>query len=230
MTRSPCLVLFDFDYTLVDSSRGIVECTNSALRRMGFDEAPAASIHAVIGYSLPEMLVRLKGEATAPRGEEFQGFYSERSNEVLADLTVFYPWVPQTLASLRDQGFSLGIVSTKKRHRIVELLDREGLQEEFVVVVGGEDVRAHKPAPEGLRRAIEKTASSLRSSVYVGDSVVDGEAAQRAGVPFIGVLSGATDSEDLDRFPSIAILGSAAEVPEFLGRWDGAVSWTHRFE
>jgi len=86
----------------------------------------------------------------------------------------------------------------------------------FEVVIGGEDVEQHKPHPEGLFQAIEKLGCSTASVVYVGDSVVDAELAQRAGVPLIVVLSGVTPKDDFHRYEPIAVLESISQLPKVL--------------
>ena len=98
----------------------------------------------------------------------------------MTNLTVLYNSVPSTIEALREGGLRLGIVSTKFRRRINEILAREGLLHGFQVVIGGEDVEQHKPHPQGLFEAIEQLEVSTESAVYVGDSVVDAELAKRA--------------------------------------------------
>jgi phosphoglycolate phosphatase len=64
-------VIFDFDFTLVDSFRGIVGCANHALKTMGLPPATPDEIRKTVGYSLPESLVRLTGEEQSGRGGEY---------------------------------------------------------------------------------------------------------------------------------------------------------------
>ena len=89
----------------------------------------------------------------------------------------------------------LGIVSTKYRRRIEGILERERLLDSFAVIVGGEDVSQHKPDPQSLLLALDRLGVPAREALYVGDSVTDAQAARRAGVPFVAVLSGTTPRE-----------------------------------
>ena len=132
------------------------------------------------------------------------------------DLTVLFDTVPGVLRRLKGQGRRLGIVSTKYRYRIEEFLRRENLWELFDVVVGGEDVAGHKPDPEGLHLAAGLLNSRFPEILYVGDSLVDAEAAERAGVAFVGVLSGATAREEFEPFPSAALLDTLQELGDWL--------------
>ena len=59
-------VLFDFDFTLADSSEGIVVCMNHALARLGLPPAPADAIRRTIGLDLHTALANLAGEGWSP--------------------------------------------------------------------------------------------------------------------------------------------------------------------
>jgi phosphoglycolate phosphatase len=112
----------------------------------------------------------------------------------------------------------LGIVSTKYRRRISEVLQREALLHGFEVVIGGEDVKQHKPHPQGLFEALKRMECSPASTVYVGDSVVDAELARRAGVPLVVVLSGVTPRGDFGNYEPMAVLENISELPNVFGR------------
>ena len=209
-------VIFDFDYTLADSSQGAIECINFALNEMGLDCVSAEAACRTIGLSLSETFLTLGEHHDSQRCDEFHGLFVQRANEVMVSLTELYGPVPSATEALRELGFRLGIVSTKYRRRIVEVLKREGLAHLFDAVIGGDDVKQHKPHPEGLLEALERLECSPSSIVYVGDSVVDAELAKRAEVPLIVVLSGVTPREDFDKYKPLAVLESIRELPQLL--------------
>ena len=209
-------VLFDFDYTLADSSQGAIECINFALTEMGLDCVPAETACRTIGLSLNETFLTLAEHHEPHRCDEFYRLFVQRADEVMVELTALYDSVPSTVESLRERGLQLGIVSTKYRRRIQEVLKREALLHGFHVVIGGEDVEQFKPHPEGLFEAISRLGCSTASVVYVGDSVVDAELAKRAGVPLIVVLSGVTPRSDFHEYEPLAVLESVSELPAFL--------------
>lgn len=185
-------VFFDFDFTLADSSRGAVECINFALTWLGLPAVTDEEACLTIGLSLPDTFTYLVGKSSAEQHKEFIRLFTQRADEVMADSTVLFESVPETVAILKKRGFKLGIVSTKFRYRLESILRRENLLSAFDIIVGGEDVLRLKPDPEGLLKAMETTRSSPSDTIYVGDSIVDAETAKRAGVPFVAVLSGTT--------------------------------------
>ena len=209
-------VVFDFDYTLADSSQGAIECINFALSQMGLAPASAEACCRTIGLSLNETFLALGEHHEPHRCAEFYGLFVKRAEEVMANLTELYQSVPATIDALREQGRRLAIVSTKYRRRIETVLEREALMYGFEVVIGGEDVAEHKPHPQGLFAAMEKLQCSAASVLYVGDSVVDAELARRAGVPLVVVLSGVTPLSDFDAYEPLAMLKHVSELPQFL--------------
>jgi phosphoglycolate phosphatase len=208
--------IFDFDYTLADSSQGCVECVNFAFREMGLAAHSDETICRTIGLSLRETFVTLVGDRDVARGDEFVSLFLKRADQVMVDHTVMYESAHATITALRESGLRLGIVSTKYRHRIEHVLERENLRRLFDVVIGGEDVDEHKPHPAGLLEAIKRLECSRMSTVYVGDSVVDAEVAKRAAVPFVAVLSGVTPAAHFDGYERIATLKDISELPRLL--------------
>lgn len=216
MTSTPQAVIFDFDYTLADSSEGAFDCINFALDEMGLARVSAEAACRTIGLSLHETFLTLGEHHEQTRCDEFHRLFVQRADEVMVGLTTLYDSVPTMIDALVQQGLRLGIVSTKYRRRINEVLKREAVMHGFQVVIGGDDVAQHKPHPQGLLEAIERLECSPESVVYVGDSIVDAEVAKRAGVPLIVVLSGVTPREHFDGYAPLAVLQNISELPKFL--------------
>ena len=205
-------VVFDFDYTLADSSRGAIACVNYAMEGMGLPTASSERICQTIGMSLPATFETLAGEEQRHRAKEFERLFMERAEQVVVDLAVLFATVEPTLRALKSRGLRLGIVSTKTRRRIVSILQREGLEGFFDVIIGGEDVQVHKPDPTGLFLAAGHLGCTVSELVYVGDSIVDAEAAQRGGIDFVAVLSGVTKRESFEGYGVTAIIGELSEL------------------
>lgn len=205
-------ISFDFDYTLADSSDGSVECANYALREMGLAERPSDIIKKTVGFSLEKTFSELNGSASADAAAAFKRLYLQRADAVILSYIQLYNGVAELLAALRADGHHLSIVSTKYRSRIEQTLARDGLSGLVDQVIGGDDVNQNKPDPEGLLLAIEHSGISSEHCIYVGDSVSDGECAQRAGVRFLAVRSGTTEDVALARWQPVAMLDSVCDL------------------
>ena len=199
-------IIFDFDYTLADSSRGVIECVNFTLDRLGLPLADDTTIRRTIGLSLPDTLTMLIGAEHTTYTDEFTRLFIKRADEVMVDMTEILATVPETITALRKFDILLGIVSLKPRYRIHPILKRVNLLEAFEVIIGAEDISAYKPNPEGLLAAIDGINCVPQNCLYVGDSVTDAETARRAGIAFIAVLSGVTPRDAFEGYNVYAVL------------------------
>ena len=199
-------IIFDFDYTLADSSGGVIECINFALDRLSLPPAADTEIRRTIGLPLPDTLAMLVGKEYARYTDEFTRLFVERADEVMTDMTELLDPVPETVTALRNFGIQLGIVTLKYRYRVESVLKRDQLSGAFEVIIGFEDMSVQKPDPTGLLAAVEKLNCVRQNSFYVGDSVTDAKTAQRADIDFIPVLSGVTPRTAFDDYNVYTIL------------------------
>ena len=198
--------LFDFDYTLADSSRGIVTCFRHVLDRHGFTAVTDDAIKRTIGRTLEDSFALLSGVADPGRLASFRQEYVREADVHMTANTRLYPETASVLATLRNRGAQIGIISTKYRYRIKELMDKHFPDGFLHLVVGGEDVKAAKPSPEGLLLALDKLHATRAGTLYIGDSTVDAETALAAGVDFAGVTHGVTTADELARYPHVRIM------------------------
>ena len=209
-------IICDFDFTLADSSPGVVACVNEALAGLGLPPASVERIHATIGLSLPHTLQALTGIADPAIATEFTRRFVAHADQIMHGLTLLYPWVAETVQALRAAGQRLGIVSSKYRYRIERILAAGGLASQFEVILGGEDVAQHKPDPAGLLLALQRLHVPAPDVLYVGDHPVDAEAASRAGLPFMAVLTGASDVPSFTPYPVHSFLANVSHLPSQL--------------
>lgn len=212
-------VIFDFDFTLADSSKGTIACANFALEAVGLRPAGADRIRQTVGLSLEQTFQVLTGIHDTALTSRFSSKFLEMAEEVVVDTASIYDDVAPVLTWVRDAGLRTGIASTKHRARIEAILARAGLAEHFDVVVGGDDVRAHKPDPEGIRLALHKLSIAPGDALYVGDHVVDAQAAARSPVEFVAVLSGTCDRPGFQHYPARAVIERLAELPPVIEKW-----------
>ena len=210
-------VIFDFDYTLADSSRGAVECINYGFSMLGLAIPPIKEVKKTIGLSLRDTFLKLAGAHQLDKATTFSRYFIKRADEVMTDLTIIFEDVPNIINVLKNNEILLGIVSTKFRYRIESILQRENLIEFFNVIVGGENVLKHKPDPEGLLLAIDILKSTHLNTLYIGDSTTDAETAKRAGIPFVPILSGVTPRDSFKDFEVYCILNNLSELPNLIG-------------
>jgi phosphoglycolate phosphatase len=214
-------VIFDFDLTLADSTAPVVECANHALVAMGLPAGDAEHVRRTIGLPLPQVFRALTGRSDATLEGEFSRRFVARADEVMVAGTQVYPEVPDALRALRFHRVRLAIVSTKFRYRIEQILTKAGLTNCVDMIVGGEDVRQHKPHPEGLQCAMARLGVHASRTLYVGDHPLDAEAARAAGAGFVAVLTGVSPPSVWETLPAIAVLDSLGGLIDLVMRLEG---------
>lgn len=205
--------LFDFDYTLADSSRGIVICFRNVLERHGHTGISDEAIKRTIGKTLEDSFSILSGITAPETLAEYKKEYVKEADTYMTVNTFFFPETVTVLKTLKSQGAQIGIISTKFRFRIREMVDQHFPKDFFDIIIGGEDVKQAKLDPQGIKKALRRLHRRKSETLYIGDSTVDAETAQAAKVDFVGVLNGMTTREELMVYPHRQILDNLSLLP-----------------
>lgn len=209
-------IIFDFDYTLGDSTEGIVTCVNTALRRLGYDLADREEIRKTIGLDLQQTYLVLTKDANQEQAEKFSSYFREKADQIMTENTSFFPGVLELLQKWHRQGMRLAIVTTKYHYRIEAILEKYQASGLFDIIIGGEDVKRPKPDPEGVLQVLGDWQLPKDQALYVGDSLVDARTAQAAGVDFAGVTTGTTSKAELQAYPNVGVAQALDELDSML--------------
>lgn len=210
------LVCFDFDYTLADATGPILAGFRHGFRTLGHPEPTEQAVQDTIGLMLEDAYTLLTGERDPARIARFRPLFLEVARPLQIAETQLLPGAQALLKGLRHQGVRLGIVSTKLASTIRLILAERGLPDLVDFVLGSEDVRRHKPDPEGLLLALSREGFSPRQMLYCGDTVLDAGAAQGAGADFCPVLGGVTTAQAFEPYPRVFLAHDLWELGDFL--------------
>lgn len=205
--------IFDFDYTLGDATKGIIQSVHHALGKMGMPLPSPDRVRQTVGMPLTDAFTFFTGDRDPGLQASFVKLFGEKADRVMTQNTVLFADTMEVLALLRAKGAGLGIVSTKYRYRLLQIMDKFDMGPLIDVIVGSDDVKNPKPDPEGLLRAMESLGTARQDVLYIGDSTIDIETAKRAGVDFVAVTTGVTAREAFFPFPHIAIVDSLSAIP-----------------
>jgi phosphoglycolate phosphatase len=178
------LVVFDCDGVLFDSEPANLAFYREVLRLAEappMPESAETAYHSLASAQLfdklfgdrPEMLERVKSIAKAT---PYTPFFPHMNPK---------PLLRETL-SLLKKTYSIAM-ATNRGSTTQGVIDHFGLREHFDLAVGVLDVERPKPAPDMLVRCLEHFAVAASEAVYVGDQPTDLEAAEGAGLRFIGM-------------------------------------------
>ena len=209
-------VIFDFDYTLGDSTEGIITSADFALEEMGYKPAEREAIRRTIGLSLPETYTALTGDGNPDKREEFRLLFVKKADEIMTANSELYPEAEGILRYLKQKEIKVAVVTTKFDYRIEGILEKCDAREYVQMIVGGNNVANPKPDPEGTLMVLKKWNLVQEELLYVGDSLVDAKTAQNAEVDFAGVTTGTTSAEDFRTYNSVGIFSNLAELMKFL--------------
>lgn len=206
------VIVFDFDYTLGDSTNGIALSINYALEQLGHTIKNIEEIKKTIGLSLKETYFSLTGNNDLKETEQFVKLFKDKADDVMVDNTILYAGVKETLSELKENGYKIAIVTTKFHYRIDQILKKYNANKLIDLIVGAEDVSVEKPNPEGLLWAIDYLGIEKNDVLYVGDSIVDAKTAENAKVKFAAVLTGTTSRAEFGSYRNVYIGKNVMDV------------------
>jgi phosphoglycolate phosphatase len=192
-------MLFDFEGTLVDFQWKLSEAIEETLEilwNMGFTKDLILSRK----YStlMTEALQAATQIGLSPDRvrEEIYRVY-DRYDEDARTRWALRSRAKDFLDTLKTKGIRTGLVSNVGGKAIGQALLTLGLAHSFDVVISRNDVKNLKPDPEGLNRAIKKLATGRDSTMLVGDSLDDINAARNAGIRVMIITDGENVKEDI---------------------------------
>ncbi|MEU0945646.1 HAD family hydrolase [Streptomyces canus] len=210
------IAVLDIDGTLIDSNYQHALAWYRALRSVG-ETYPVWRLHRLIGMGGDQLVAALGGEdlelRVGDRARERQGEEADALLEEMAPL----PGARDLLVAVKERGHRLVLASSGQQRHVevfLDMLDARGIVDDWTTSA---DVEASKPAPDLLQVALKKLgAASDASSVMVGDSVWDVEAAKRAGMPAIVVRSGGFGDDELQKAGAVALYDTPGDLAQAL--------------
>lgn len=206
------LCLFDFDYTLADTTKPIVECFRHTFATMDIDGFDRDKAIQTIGMTLDDAFVELTGIKDKEKVQELVSIYRVKSDEITVQNTVLFEDTIETLKTLKNNGIKIGIVSSRMGTRIDKILEHLNCRKYVDYIIGYENVSTHKPNPEGLIKALDYFNCNKEEVLYVGDSYIDATAAENGQIDFIGVTTGTTSQKDFEEYNNIKIVNNLSSI------------------
>ncbi|MAD18692.1 MAG: hypothetical protein CMJ52_00490 [Planctomycetaceae bacterium] len=204
MSPTPRHVLLDLDGTLVDSLDGIHAACVVAAREIGREVPSRDLVRRSIGRGADRLLHRILARTDetmldpAIHRRARDSFDREYRIACLAG-TSLRDGVPESLAALRERGHRLWIATNKPRPPALKVVERLGLDGMVDGLHCPEDAGVLKPDPRFVRTVSGLDHPGGGGAVMVGDSSVDAETAENAGIPFIAVRGGYDEGRDIGR-------------------------------
>jgi HAD superfamily hydrolase (TIGR01509 family) len=204
MERAPAVIL-DVDGTLVDSAYHHALAWYRAFRSEGII-IPVWRIHRHIGMGADQLIPAVASEELADaKGDAIRRAEGD-AYAALIDEVEPLEGANEVLRDLKRRGHTVVLSSSAKQDELdqyLDLLDARGVVDAWT---SSADVDRTKPAPDLVQVALDR--AGVAEAVMIGDSVWDCEAAKRAGIPSIGLLTGGFCGSELREAGARAIFES----------------------
>jgi HAD superfamily hydrolase (TIGR01549 family) len=209
----PLAAIFDIDGTLVDTNYQHALAWYRAFRQHGVI-IPIWQIHRAIGIGNDRVVEMLAGEQVEhDLGEILRAAQGPLYQEMIDEVEPMKD-AHELLGDLKTAGHAVILASSaevKDAERYIELLDAQEFVDDYTTSA---DVKQTKPEPDIVHAAVEKAGGG--AAVVIGDSTWDCEAATRAKLPSIGVLTGGFSEQELTEAGATVVFDSVAHLREHL--------------
>jgi beta-phosphoglucomutase len=204
-------VIFDMDGVLIDSAAAHRRAWQQLGDEIGRPFA-AELFQRTFGQRNASIIPTWLGAVSPERSDAL----GARKESIYRDLVKqgairVYPGIPALLSEIRSAGGRVAIASSGPRANVALLMDTIGAAVWVDATVSAEDVREGKPHPEVFLTAAERLGIAPGHCAVVEDSVHGIEAAQRAGMLAIAVLT-STRSGELAAAGADMMLGEVGEL------------------
>ncbi len=205
----PPTAILDVDGTLVDTNYHHAIAWYRAFRQHEI-VLPLWRIHRHIGMGGDQIIGALAGkDVDEEQGDDI------RAAEKAIYLTLIEEVEPfgsarELIVELKERGHTVVLASSAKANEVDHYLDLLDAREVADGWTTSADVEATKPQPDLVHAAVEKVGGG--DAVMVGDSTWDCEAAKRAGIETVALLTGGFSDEELRAAGAVAVFESIDEL------------------
>lgn len=209
----PTAVIFDVDGTLIDSVPQHAKAWQDAFRDFGHD-IPYEDLRRQIGKGGDLLLkVFLSEDEIREKGEELEQHRSKILKERYLPTIRVLPQVRALVERLQANGKQLALASSAKGDELQTYKKIANIEDLIKTETSSDDAEKSKPNPDIFEAALERLDGiAAGDAIVIGDTPYDAEAASKAGVRTIGLLSGGWSPEELKEAGCIATYRDPADL------------------
>jgi phosphoglycolate phosphatase len=210
-------LIFDLDGTLVDTAPDLLSATNAVLRSEGRRPVDPATLRHMVGFGARALIEQAMAATGAPvdpsRLPALIDIFLTHYRAHIADESVAFPGVVETLQKLTDAGRRLGVLTNKPQAMADLLLQALRLARFFPVIYGAGRMNYVKPDARIFHDVVRELGGE--PGVMIGDSITDVATARAAKAPIILVSYGYTP-EPAHSLGADVVTDDFAQIPELL--------------
>ena len=211
-------IVFDLDGTLLDTLDDLTDSVNAALEKYNLPKRTKNEVRAFVGNGIAKLVERAAGEENKLLWQDVLTEFKKHYAAHCADKTAPYEGILSLLRALKSRGVKTAVLSNKADFAVKSLAETyfEGLLQAAVGENEGAGIRK-KPAPDALFSVMKQLSAKKETTVYVGDSEVDIQTAENAGVDCICVTWGFRERKFLETQGGRIFVDTPEDILNFLG-------------
>ncbi|OIK16379.1 pyrophosphatase PpaX [Bacillus sp. MUM 116] len=213
MSNKITTLLFDLDGTLIDTNELIIATYLHTLEKYYPNKYKREDVLPFMGPTLHEAFSTVDPDRVEEMILEYRTFNLANHDLLVKE----FPNVLETIQTLKEKGYKLGIVTTKKHDVSLKGLRLMKLEEYFDVIVAMDHVTKVKPDPEPIFKALEQINSTPEETIMVGDNFHDILAGKNAGTKTAGVAWTIKGRDYLAKYEPDYMLENMADLLTILG-------------
>lgn len=207
--------IFDLDGTLADTVESIAVATNRALADVGLGPLPTPNYKYYAGDGAKTLIERALRDCGDTALEHFQKVYDIYSEFFKKDCTfkvTVFDGIRETLAGLKERGIKIAVLSNKPHERTLDVIRSLFGDDVFDRVQGQIEGILRKPDPEGALLTAKNLGVLPEECMYIGDTNVDMQTGNAAGMYTVGVLWGFRSRAELEENNAHHIVAHPTEL------------------
>ncbi len=210
----PSIAILDVDGTLVDTNYHHAIAWFRAFRRHDVT-VPIWQIHRHIGMGGDQLVAAVAGDDVEQRlGEDVRDAEAEEYKELIGEVRTM-EGSRELIEELKQRDNVVVLASSAKDWEVEHYIELLGAAELVDAWTTSADVEQTKPEPDLIKAALEK-ARTEGDAMLIGDTVWDVEAAGRAGVETLAVLTGGFSDQELRDAGAREVFTSVEELRKTL--------------
>jgi pyrophosphatase PpaX len=213
MTNKITTVLFDLDGTLIDTNELIITTYLHTFEKYYPSKYKREDVLPFLGPTLQDAFGSINPDQVEEMVLEYRAYNIANHDELVKEFT----GVLETVRTLKEQGYKLGVVTTKRLDMTLKGLHLMNLAEFFEVIVASDHVKNVKPDPEPIFNAMKQLGSTPAETIMVGDNFHDILAGKNAGTTTAGVAWSIKGREYVAKFEPDYMLENMADLLTILG-------------
>ncbi len=212
-------LIFDMDGTILDTLPDIARSFNTVFSKNGFPEYELDDYKVFVGSGLRNALISALPDDAGLSGEALQLMLIQIMDEYGRDpagLTKPYDGIVELLHELADLGIKMAVLSNKAHELTVPIIKTFFSDIPFVEILGKSDRFPLKPSPESAQYIMRQMKCNPQNTLMIGDSAVDLNTAEQAGMIPVAVSWGFSPIEKLQKAGCQLVVHSVEELRKFI--------------